>query len=437
MLELTFLEGLQPYLSVNIAILHEVIQSIYCVSGGGVTMKNISRWTGPGGSYRSIQRLFSSEIDWLDLNLHLIAYCYFGYSFSGEFLLAVDETVEGKSRKKTWGVSWFYSSIVDKPIPSVSFHAISLVEVSSNKSFTLDVVQNIKEPKKAATKKIKYSISGRPKGSKDKNWEKSDGLIYKGFDFLLRRVLPLLREYLGVKYVAADGSYGNKTACIIAKENDLELISKLNKRTGLYLPYDGEYAGKGRKRKYGKKIDYDNLPSQNLISSICEDGIRENIYQFKQIWTKHNPYKINVVVITKTDLETGKTGRVVLFSTCPELEARTMKKYYSLRFQIEFDFRDAKQYFGLSDFKNTKKRQLTNAVGLAFFMGNISHILQKQAREKWETDNVSIQDLKAYFRGFKYAFSILNTLQKDQDVIFNPMDFKDTLSIGAINSFMK
>ena len=437
MLELTFLESLAPYLNVNVAILHEVIQSIYCISGGGVTMKNISRWTGSGGSYRSIQRLFSSKIDWLELNLYLIVYCYFGCSFSGDFLLAVDETVEGKSRKKTWGVSWFFSSIEGKPIPSVSFHAISLIEVSSGKSFTLDVVQNIKEEKNAAAKKIKHPQSGRPKGSKDKNREKSDGLIYKGFTFLLGKVLPLLRKYVEVKYVAADGSYGNKTACMIARENNLELISKLNKRTGLYLPCDQPYIGRGRKRKYGEKIDYDNLPSQNLISSTCKEGVRENIYQFKKIWTKHIPYKINVVVITKTDLESDKTGRVVLFSTCPELEAKTMKKYYSLRFQIEFDFRDAKQYFGLSDFKNVKETQLTNAVGLAFFMGNISHILQKQAKEKWKTDNVSIQDLKAYFRGYKYAFSIFNTLTEDQNVIFNPIDFKDTLSIGAINSFIK
>lgn len=101
MLELTFLEGLQPYLQVNIAILHEVIQSIYCVSGGGITMKNLSRWTGSKGSYRNIQRLYASQINWLSLNIYLITCCYFGYEFSGDYFLAVDETVEGKSRKKT------------------------------------------------------------------------------------------------------------------------------------------------------------------------------------------------------------------------------------------------------------------------------------------------------------------------------------------------
>ncbi|WP_299466777.1 transposase, partial [uncultured Microscilla sp.] len=142
MLELTFLEGLQPYLQVNIAILHEVIQSIYCVSSGGITMKNLSRWTSSKGSYRNIQRLYGSQIDWLCLNIYLITSCYFGYEFSGDYLLAVDETVEGKSRKKTWGISSFYSSIVGKPIRSVSFHAISLVEVVTGKSFMLEVSQN-------------------------------------------------------------------------------------------------------------------------------------------------------------------------------------------------------------------------------------------------------------------------------------------------------
>lgn len=435
MLELTFLEGLQPYLSVNIAILHEVIQSIYCVSGGGITMKNLSRWTGAKGSYRNIQRLYGSQIDWLALNIYLITSCYFGYELSGEYLLAVDETVEGKSRKKTWGISSFYSSIVGKPIRSVSFHAISLVEVVSGTSFMLEVTQNIKETKTDVVAKPKYDRSGRPKGSKNKNKQKSKGLIYKGFALLLEKVLPVLSKVIKVKYVVGDGSYGNKTGCLIAQENGLELISKLNRNTGLYLPYDGPYAGKGRKRKYGKKINYDYLPAKNLVSSTCEDGVKEDIYQFREIWTKHMPYKINVIVITKTDFKSGKVGRVVLFSTCREVDAKTLKKYYSLRFQIEFNFRDAKQYFGLSDFKNTKKRQLTNAVGLAFFMGNISLILQKQAKQKWQVDQVSIQDLKAYFRGYKYAFSIFNTLQKDQNAIFNPIDFKDTLSIGAIHSF--
>ena len=47
-----------------------------------------------------------------------------------------------------------------------------------------------------------------------------------------------------LKYVVADGAYGRKTCCLIVREFGLELISKLNRNTALYLPYQGEYSGR-------------------------------------------------------------------------------------------------------------------------------------------------------------------------------------------------
>ena len=38
--------------------------------------------------------------------------------------------------------------------------------------------------------------------------------------------------------------------------------------------------------------------------------------------------------------------------------------YYTLRFQIEFNFRDAKQDWGLEDFMNVKETPVTNAANL-------------------------------------------------------------------------
>ena len=40
-------------------------------------------------------------------------------------------------------------------------------------------------------------------------------------------------------------------------------------------------------------------------------------------------------------------GNTVLFSTDTELEAKSIYRYYKARFQIEFIFRDAKQFTGL------------------------------------------------------------------------------------------
>ena len=45
---------------------------------------------------------------------------------------------------------------------------------------------------------------------------------------------------------------------------------------------------------------------------------------------------------------------------------------YALRFQIEFSFRDAKQYWGLENFMNVNKTPVNNAANLSMFMVNVS-----------------------------------------------------------------
>ena len=54
----------------------------------------------------------------------------------------------------------------------------------------------------------------------------------------------------------------------------------------------------------------------------------------------------------------------------------------TLRFQIEFNFRDAKQYWGLDDFMNVKQTAVTNAANLSFFMVNFSSVLLRPLSRK-------------------------------------------------------
>ena len=221
---------------------------------------------------------------------------------------------------------------------------------------------------------------------------------------------------------------------MIVREFGLELISKLNRNTGLYLPYVHKGRRKqGRPRKYGEKIDYQNIDKKYLVKTVKDEGMLIQFYQIKEVWTKKMPCLINVVIIVKTDLATQKSGRVVLFSTDLGLSAEKIVHFYGLRFQIEFNFRDAKQYFGLADFKNTKQIQVNNAVGLAFFMDNISLVLIEMAKERWGEQQISIQDIKAWFRAEYYIQNILNTLKIPQKGILNHPDFQDILKIGAIN----
>ena len=105
----------------------------------------------------------------------------------------------------------------------------------------------------------------------------------------------------------------------------------------------------------------------------------------------------------KFNLKTNKQCHVVFFTTDLELHYQKIIDYYSSRFQIEFNFRDAKQHFGLEDFMNTTKTGVENAVNLAFLMVNVSAKMLKNSEENC----VGINDLKSRFRGVKYALETI------------------------------
>ena len=76
----------------------------------------------------------------------------------------------------------------------------------------------------------------------------------------------------------------------------------------------------------------DILPITKWLKSSIEDGIKTCIYQIKGVWTKRIGFLLNVVIIIKTDIETQKSGRVILFSTDLELSATCIIRFYRLRF---------------------------------------------------------------------------------------------------------
>ena len=87
----------------------------------------------------------------------------------------------------------------------------------------------------------------------------------------------------------------------------LDLISKLQYDSGLYLECNGIYSGRGRYPIYGKKVDYKNLPLVYLKSKQIDQDILTRIYQMN---VRHKKFadRLNVVIICKEDLKTGKSA---------------------------------------------------------------------------------------------------------------------------------
>ena len=108
-------------------------------------------------------------------------------------------------------------------------------------------------------------------------------------------------------------------------------------------------------------------------------NIETKLYQV-QVWHKNFPDLLNVVVIVKKNLKTGKVAKVLLFSDDLNLPYDKLIDYYRLRFQVEFNFRDAKQYWGLEDFMNIKETQVTNMANFSLFMVTFSQLLLPQIK---------------------------------------------------------
>jgi putative transposase len=212
---------------------------------------------------------------------------------------------------------------------------------------------------------------GRPRGSKNKN--KADLTLSPELQRILlqgQEVMDLIREQLPITYFVLDGHFGNAFAAAMVRQMGLHLISKMQHNAQLYQKPTPEEKAECPRRKYGARIDYNLLPEKLRVSSTTEDGYCTEVYQVPCLH-KNFADLLNVVIIVRTNLQTQRVGHVVLFSSDLTLSALTLIDYYALRFQIEFTFRDAKQYFGLEDFMGVQEIAITNAVGLSFFMVNL------------------------------------------------------------------
>jgi len=118
---------------------------------GRVTMLSISRWTGEGGSYRSVQRFFNTPKEWARIQFGLIR--PFFLNTSDTFVLAGDETVVTKSGKKTFGLDRFFSSLFGKPVPGISIFAFSLVSTKWRISLPLMTQQMTRPNEETKPKK--------------------------------------------------------------------------------------------------------------------------------------------------------------------------------------------------------------------------------------------------------------------------------------------
>lgn len=199
--------------------LGRIVEALLSMTGR-VTMLGLSRWTVLGGSYRTVQRFFTTtvvwgQVHWLIIRHHLLEQ-------DDVLVLGGDEVVVSKSGKKTHGLDRFFSSLYGKAVPGLCFLSISLISVKRRASYPVLMEPVVKEAIAGSPKAVKRPAKGeggRPKGSRNRNRREVELSPYLRFvQGLMRQVLTRLGSTLRVSSFVFDGAFGHHSALQMVRQ---------------------------------------------------------------------------------------------------------------------------------------------------------------------------------------------------------------------------
>ena len=399
-------------------------------------MLGLSRWAEKGGSYRTVQRFFHTAIPWATLFWDF--FCKHLWDPQETYILAGDESVVTKAGEKTHGLDYFFSGLLKRTVPGLSFFTLSLIGTQRRQSFPVLVRQMVRTTEEKAASQAKKAQKsgerrkkGRPKGSRNKG--KAEVTLNPELLRIQEMVKSLLQTMQGairLSYLVMDGHFGNHPAVHMVRACGLHLISKLRHDAALYMPYLGPKPKRGPTPRLGEKVNVRQLPDTYLKETEIKDGFETRTYQLPLLLSEF-AQPLNIVILLRTNLTTKACSHVILFSSDLELAHDKLIDFYSLRFQIEFNFRDAKQFWGLEDFMNVSEVAVTNAANLSLFMVDISQVLMCEYRQN--DPDFSILDLKAHYRGYRYVSETIKMLPQMPDSNLVLQLFSKVAALGRIH----
>jgi hypothetical protein len=281
---------------------------------GHATFRNMSRYS--PYHEKTFARQYDTNFDWVALNKGAITRVV---PSEHDQALVMDASFVSKSGKQTYGLDRFWNGSHRRTEKGLEISTLAWLDITDHCAYCLSVEQT---PPSAA--------------SSDPEATRMD--VYLG---QLSRVVKA-QDLRFLRYVVTDGAYSKQKFVAGVRALGLHQIGKLRADANMRYLYQGpKRLGPGRQKTYDGKVTWSDLSRFERLDT--ED---EHIVLYHQV-LNHVQLKrhLQVVVVVNTQYK----RYAVLFSTDVELNALTLYRYYKARFQIEFLFRDAKQFTGLSD----------------------------------------------------------------------------------------
>lgn len=320
-------------------------------------------------------------------------------------LFAQDASFSAKSGKHTYGLDHFWNGTASKVERGLEVSLISIVDVEANQAFALSAQQT---PPHLTTKKSERSATR--------------------IDFYLEHLRATAAHLpAGIKYGVFDGFYAKQKFVGGVCALGYQVISKLRADANLRYLYEGAQKPRGRRRLYDGKVSFADLRRFNRLP-----GPEAHLTLYTAVvWSVSLQSQVRVVVVVNTK-DPQKPRYVVLFSTDTELEAADILRFYKARFQIEFIFRDAKQFAGFSDCQARDQKALHFHFNAAVTAVNVARLLAQAAHRGQGKFVFSMGSLKQKYFNEHLLNLFIEQLGLEPSVIKNHPQYDYLRSYGAI-----
>lgn len=286
---------------------------------------------------KTYRRGFRRNFDFEQFNLN----CIEQRPTKSQLVAVLDASYIAKSGKETYGLGKFYSGCLGRGVKGLEISELALIDCDSRQAFAFSTQQTVDEEDKTRLE------------------------LYA--DHLENCAAKLPPQ---VRYLLVDGYYTKKgfvdRACSL--DQGLELVGKLRCDANLKYFYKGSYSGFGRPKRYDGKVDFENLSRW-----VYEGEKYKDLHVYTQtLW--HVGLKRTLRVTLVLNSSQTKSRYIMLFSTDLFLSGTEILKLYKLRFQIEFLFRDAKQFTGLCDCQARDEKALSFHFNTALTAVNLAKL---------------------------------------------------------------
>jgi len=327
----------------------------------------------------SFRRNFSQYFAWVEFNFELIQ---LGLSQpSSPVIAAIDASYISKSGKHTFGIDNFWSGCAGRNKKGLEVHLLALIETSTGKAWSLDITQT-------------PSGLSNTEGTADS---------YTRINFYIEQLLDCQSQLSKVKYIVGDGYYAKSKMFNAVVQMNKHLITKLRPDSDMKYKLKPEEKTHGN-QKYGKKVNWKKLDLEQWISvGTHPDNNKIEVYTQELYHVRSKRY-LKVVLLIHQE----KKKYVLLASTDIEQSALEILTFYGLRFQIEFLFRDAKQFTGLNHCQARDEAKLDFHFNMSVAAINLYQLQMQLNKQNNKSMNSFVR--KAYnTRLVQLLFSELNS----------------------------